>query len=118
MGQNNALNHEEIIDQLIDLAPHTKVAYHEPGRIKLQLMLSGLGLFQGTALEELMDTLPGILETRTQWLSRSIIIEYDPGLLSYDLWERMFSPEEVSEETQSLRKRLEEVLSTCVSRGL
>ena len=110
MKSESVLDAEKIIDLLINLVPHTKVAHHEPGRITLKLLLPGLGVVQNDNFEGLVDAIPGILDTRLKLWSRSVDIDYDEELLPFDLWESLVGLKENPEGTAQVRLRLRSLL--------
>jgi hypothetical protein len=58
-----------LIDRLIDLAGHTEIAHHIPGRIKLKVKLSGLALVKDLDTADLTKYLIGILDATVRILS-------------------------------------------------
>ena len=111
MKSESILDAEKIIDLLINLVPHTKVSHHEPGRITLQLLLSGLGVVQNDHFRKLVHAIPGILDTRIKLWSRSVDIDYDEALLPFDLWESLVGLKENPEGTEQVRGRLKSLLN-------
>jgi hypothetical protein len=109
MKSSEVLGAQDIFDILVDLAPHTEIAHHVPGNIKLRLGWAGLSLLDGIDLEAFMHSVPGILETRVRLLSRTVDIDYDPDRLPYELWELVGKLKEEPERADTLRARLEEV---------
>jgi hypothetical protein len=101
---------ENIVALLLDLAPYTKVLEHQPGRISLQLAFSGLVTVQENDISGLLEAIPGILDTRTKWWSRSVEIDYDVEQLPYDLWEALLSVKDNPDGAGQVRDRLRTVL--------
>jgi hypothetical protein len=77
---------ENIIGALVTLAPHTRIAHHQPGRIRLKFLPSILQLANGREIETLVACIPGILEYRVNPLAKSIVINYDQQRLPYEVW--------------------------------
>jgi hypothetical protein len=75
------------VDDIIELASHTQIKRHTPGRIKLVLKYSGVKLIKKIDFSEVLTRIPGVLDTRVSILTRSVEVDYDPELLPYDLWE-------------------------------
>jgi hypothetical protein len=103
-------NTDEMIDLLLGLVPYTKVSHHEPGRITLQLSLSGLAKIQDNNYDGLVDKIPGILDTRTNLWTRSVDIDYDLEVLPHDLWESLLGLKDAPEGSEQVRSRLKTVL--------
>ena len=78
---------EDIIDTVISLAPHAEICHHIPGRIRLKISPSGLGLIERLGIVRAIRSIPGVMNQRISFHSRSIVIEYDRTRLPYDLWE-------------------------------
>ena len=78
---------EDIIDTVISLAPHAEICHHIPGRIRLRITPSGLGLIERSSIALTIHSIPGVMGQRISYHSRSIIIEYDRKRIPYDLWE-------------------------------
>ena len=78
---------EDLIDTVISLAPHAEICHHIPGRIRLKISLSGLGLIERSGMVRTIHSIPGVMGQRISYHSRSIIIEYDRKRIPYELWE-------------------------------
>ncbi len=87
MRHSNSVRAEDIISTVIGLAPHAEICSHIPGRIRLKLSISGLGLIDGSAIAQTIRAIPGVMNQRINIHARSIVIEYDRSLIPYDLWE-------------------------------
>ena len=79
--------HSVKVDELLGLIPHLEIAHHVPGRIRLRILLSGLGAVQNVDLQALVLSIPGVLGMRVNTAARSVVIEYNQQQLPYDLWE-------------------------------
>ncbi len=104
------LNRDGMIDLLLSLVPHTKVSHHEPGRITLQLSLLGLAKIQDGKCGGLTSIIPGILDTSTKLWSKSVNIDYDLGVLPFDLWESLLRLKEHREKSEQVRSRPKDLL--------
>ena len=96
-----------IVDFLMKLAPHTQIAHHIPGRIRLKIAVSALDLIQGVDVEALLARLPGVKNLRINPPAMSAIVEYDQRLLPFDLWERLVKAPHRPELEAEVRKQLE-----------
>ena len=110
MKHDSTLGAQDVVNMLVYLAPHTEIAHHTPGSIKLRLLWSGLAILDGIDLEAFIRAVPGILETRVRLLSRTVVIDYDQDRLQYNLWELLGQLKEAPQLEGSLRARLAEVL--------
>ena len=106
----NSMSVEEIISVLLHLAPHIKISQHEPGRIKLKVDFSAHKLIGDHDLANRMRSIPGIIQTRTKLLSRSVVIDYDEGKLSFELWEALGRLRENPQNMGRMRAMLVEAL--------
>jgi hypothetical protein len=96
----------EILDELIKILPHADLSEHVPGRVKLKLKLSGLPVVAGIDLEAIAAMIPGILETRSNWLTRSVEIRYDPARVPYEAWESIIELKEKPKNRKRVQARL------------
>jgi hypothetical protein len=110
MKTMNSVSVEEIISVLLHLAPHIRISHHEPGRIKLKLDFSALRLMGDHDLANRMRAIPGILHSRTQLLSRSVVVDYDEEKLPFELWETLGRLRDNPQNTGRMRAMLAEAL--------
>jgi hypothetical protein len=101
---------EKLAELLLKLVPHTKVLHHVPGEIKLQIMLSMLKSIPTSVFRALTTTLPGILDTRTSLIQRSVTIQYDEQQLPYDFWESLIRLNDKPDQKSQVTARIKEVL--------
>jgi hypothetical protein len=111
MKHRSPPNPEQVIDILLDLAPHTRLCRHTPGEITVQLALTGLDAFDGADLQELVHAIPAIRDVQTRLLSRSVVITYDQERLPPDLWESLLRLREEPHRAVEVRARLQSALS-------
>ena len=97
---------DKIIQVLLALAPHTTIAHHLPGRIRLKVSLSGVGSLQKTDLGNLVKQIPGILNVRINPAALSAIVEYDPRRLDPELWENLSGRRNQAKQAQEIANRL------------
>ncbi len=83
------LSDQQIMDGLLRIAPHVRIAHHLPGRIRLKISLEGVKALNGKFSTEEPIRIPGILGTRINTFARSMIIDYDDEKIPYELWERL-----------------------------
>ncbi len=95
---------EEALELLARVAPYVSIAEHEPGRITLSISFSGLwtlasGLdnLAGAAIEGRLCSMPGLKQWQISAFWRTAVVDYDPALLPYHLWEQLFRPGEGEE---------------------
>jgi hypothetical protein len=85
--KSDTLPTEDIINTVISLAPHAEICHHIPGRIRLKISPSGLSLMERSGIVRTIHSIPGVMNQRISFFSRSIVIEYDRKRIPYDLWE-------------------------------
>lgn len=88
------------IGKLVLLVGHTKIVHHISGRIRLRVLPSGIAVARKIDLDQLKEHLQGIKGVRVNAIVGSVVIEYDPVLISPSLWEDLAgsnaNPERVS----------------------
>ncbi|MBI5445600.1 MAG: hypothetical protein HY900_30840 [Deltaproteobacteria bacterium] len=78
------------VDRLIEVAGHTEVVKHEPGRIELRIKPKGVLLALNLNLADLLDlrlSIRGLLGAKADLGARSLVIHYDPKILPKEVWE-------------------------------
>jgi hypothetical protein len=78
---------EDIINTVISLAPHAEICHHIPGRIRLRILPSGFSTIERSGVFQTIHSIPGVMNQRISFHSKSIVIEYDRKQIPYDLWE-------------------------------
>jgi hypothetical protein len=96
-----------LIDKLIDLAAHTDIVHHIPGRIRLKVGFSGLLLARDLDAADLMKHFNGILDARVNAPARSIVIGYDKRVIDPDFWNHLIDLRSNPELRRSVEKELE-----------
>jgi hypothetical protein len=88
---NETPRDEELVDAIVELAPHIQVAHHVAGRIRLKILPVGVELLkrrrrESNSVNSPVEHLPGVRKLRTNVIARSVVLEYDEGVLTNDLW--------------------------------
>jgi hypothetical protein len=65
-------------------------------------------------MEEVVRSIPGILRSDTQILSRSVVITYDADKLAYELWEALAQLRRRPQQAPQVRAMLEKALQTQI----
>lgn len=73
------------VDSLINLAGHTEIIKHTPGRIHLKIKLTGISLALNLDLLGLKSSIRGLLGANVS--GRTVVIDYDEKVLPKELWE-------------------------------
>ena len=98
------------IELLIMVAQLVEPVKHRNGRIKLKVPLANLPKFISTLgavdVERLVALVPGLKDYRVNPLLRSATIEYDPSVLSRDLWEDFCRIKSDGGRAEKVRNRL------------
>lgn len=111
MKEIDDMNDEQIIAGLMSIVPHAVIAHHIPGRIRLKISLEGVKALNGRMNADDPLRVPGIVNTRVNRFARSIVIDYDPKKIPYELWERLGHIKERSEAAADVVKQLRSVLA-------
>lgn len=101
-----------LVTDLVRLAPHTEVAHHIPGRIRLKILPSGIKMALKSDLLQLEGAIPGIHSIEVKWLARCVVIAYDERRLPFEFWDRL---QQIKDKPE-LAGEIEKVLCTN-SRG-
>jgi len=97
---------DQVVEILMNLAPHAEIAHHIPGRVRLKILLSGFALARKSDLKGLAKSIPGVLKMRLNIFARSMIIDYDQEKLSPQLWEDMSQLRKNPAMTAEVKERL------------
>jgi hypothetical protein len=99
--------HEAIIQNIIRIAPYMNIHHHVPGRIRLKTNPAFLAAIRGIDFDNMIRSIPGVLDHRVNLPARSVVIEYDPRRLPYALWESVghirHNPGIVAQVTDQMR---------------
>jgi hypothetical protein len=108
---------EQALELLARVAPYVSISEHDPGRITLSIsfsglwtLISGLDNLAGAEVEEGMRAIPGLKQCEIRAFWRTAVIEYDPALLPYHLWEQLFRPGEGEELDPATLEQLRRVV--------
>lgn len=77
---------------LLELRRHLSIAHHLPGRIRLRVSPAIYGCapgFDAGKSRALLGKLWGIRDVRVNMAAASVLIEYDPKLISLEEWETL-----------------------------
>lgn len=105
---------EELIDHFLDLVRYFKIAHHVHGRIRVKAILNTahrLADLDTDKLNEILARIPGITNYRVNASALSVIIEYNPEMLPYDLWEEIGALRRNPLNLDAVRARLLETLN-------
>lgn len=98
-----ASGRKDLVEAYFALRPYLSVAHHIPGRLRLRvspkILGSGIRVDLASA-EALLRSMKGVADLRINKAVGSVVIDYRPGELAPDLWERLLagSPETVAAE--------------------
>lgn len=104
--RNSNFGIDDMVQAIICLASHEEIAHHVPGRIRLKIFPSGLEAVKGINVQSMIESIPGVLSNRLNFLARSLVIEYDQDRLPYDLWESLGQLRNYPELAQEVSERL------------
>lgn len=107
-------NNEEIVDNFLDHVRYLKVKHHVNGRIRVKASWNGakkLATMKEGDLEKIIESIPGIGEYRVNLKALSVIIEYDPDVLPFALWEEVGTLGEYPANRDNVRLQLLDVMN-------
>lgn len=103
---------EDLIDGLLEMAPHLVVAHHVPGRARLKVLPRGVELLKerkkdSGSLDIPVKHLPGVRKLRTNYLARSVVVEYDADVLTNEVWTALELVRQRPDQMDHFRQLLE-----------
>ena len=102
---------DDVVQLLLDLAPHAKVLKHIPGKITIKFSLSGLGVIQNASIRNFdWAAVPWIKKASTSLWRRSVVIEYDEAEIYPEIWEDLVSADHDPAKRNLLKDRLRAIL--------
>jgi hypothetical protein len=107
-------SNEEIIDNFLDHVRYLKVKHHVNGRIRVKASWSGarkLASVKEGELETIIAGIPGIGEYRVNRKALSVIIEYNPDVLPFSLWEEVGTLGEYPANRENIRTQLLDIMN-------
>jgi len=102
-------SNEEIVDKFLDHVRYLQVKHHVAGRIRVKASWAGaqkLAAMKEGELENIIEGIPGIGEYRINPKALSVIINYDPDVLPFSLWEEVGTLGEYPANHGSVRTQL------------
>ncbi len=108
------LTNDKIVDEFLNHIRYFKVAHHVTGRIRIKASLRSARELQHVnkeQLEEIIDRVPGVTSYRVNIKALSLVIEYDPEIVSFSLWEDAASIESYPLKREEVREKLLELLA-------
>ncbi len=106
-------NDEEIVDSFLDHIRYLAIAHHVNGRLRVKASWSGakqLAKLNEEEIESLIARIPGILDYRVNKKALSIVINYDPEILAFSLWEEIGALGEYPLNREEVRAKLLTIL--------
>jgi hypothetical protein len=85
------------IQTIIELQPYISVVHHVKGRIRLKVASNLIKKFVHSGfsdMESFFHSIEGVKDIRIIWSARSVVICYDPHLISPELWKRLLTGDE------------------------
>lgn len=99
----------------IDHVRYLKVKHHVSGRIRVKASWSGASKLAGVVeegeLESIIARIPGIVEYRVNKKALSVVIEYDPDVLPFSLWEEVGTLGEYPVNREIVRTQLLDIMN-------
>jgi len=89
-----------MIDDFLTAKKYISLAHHVKGRMRLKVNPAIAKDPVRKKLEEISGTLPGVLDTRVNLMARSVVVRYDPDIISPEEFETLVlsKDEDVSRE--------------------
>ncbi len=105
---------ENIVDDFLDHVRYLRVKHHVPGRIRVKADLNGVKKLVNvgsTVIEETISAMPGIYNYRINKKALSVIIDYNPEILPFELWEDIGKLGEYPLYRERIRQQLLDILN-------
>lgn len=106
---------EEIVDGFLDHVRYLKVKHHVNGRIRVKASWSGAKKLAGVEegeLEKIIAGIPGIKEYRVNRKALSVVIDYNPAVLPFSLWEEIGTLGENPVNQENVRTQLLDIMKS------
>ncbi len=106
------MNHpgiELMVDTFLDHIRYLKIIHHVTGRIRVKATWNGamqLADLPDGEIDRVIAALPGVIDYRLNKKALSLIINYDPGVLPFTLWEEVGSLAERPQHRDRVRQQL------------
>ncbi len=107
-------SNEEIVDSFLDHVRYLNVKHHVNGRIRVKASWNGakkLATMEEGELENIIASIPGIGEYRINPKALSVIIEYNPDVLPFSLWEEVGTLGEYPANRENIRTQLLDIMA-------
>lgn len=108
------INMEEIVDTFLDHVRYLRIKHHVPGRIRVKANWNGarkLANGERFDYEKIVALIPGIRDSRVNPKALSVVINYDPAVLPYELWEDIGRLGENPHKRDMVRQELLDILN-------
>ena len=105
---------EEIVDTFLDYVRYLKIKHHVPGRIRVKATWNGAKKLAGGSdvdIEKIIAMIPGIHDYRVNLKALSVIINYEPEVLPFQLWEEIGRLGEFPVNRDNIREQLLGILN-------
>ncbi len=102
-------SNDEVVDAFLDHVRHLQIAHHVRGRIRIKAKwskLKDLAAVEQQDIEELVARIPGVQGFRVNRKALSVVIDYDPSLLPFDLWEEIGTLHKYPLQREPVRAKL------------
>jgi hypothetical protein len=104
------MERSESVRSLLELIPHLEVAHHIKGRIRLRLLPSGFKLAKNSNIGDFVNSIPGVLAVRVNTVAKSVVLEYDPEVLTSSVWKDLENIRESPELSNKVAAQLQSLL--------
>lgn len=107
-------SNEQLVDSFLDHIRYLKIAHHVNGRIRVKANLNGakkLANVEEGEIEKVIAMIPGIEKYRVNKKALSVIINYDPEVLSFSLWNEVGTLGEYPMNRDNVRDQLLDILN-------
>jgi hypothetical protein len=107
-------SNEEIVDSFLDHVRYLNVKHHVNGRIRVKASWNGakkLATMEEGELKNIIASIPGIGEYRINPKALSVIIEYNPDVLPFSLWEEVGTLGEYPANRENIRTQLLDIMA-------
>ncbi len=109
----NQYTHEEVVDVFLDHIRYLAIVHHVTGRIRVKAGWDAVKTLAKTGtseIERVIGMIPGIHDYRVNKKALSVVIEYDPAVLPFSLWEDVGRLKDYPLHRDEVRERLLAIL--------
>jgi len=93
-----------MLEDFLTAKKYISLAHHVSGRMRLKVNPAIVKDPVSKKLKEISGNLPGVLDTRVNIMARSVVVRYDPEIISPEEFQKLVTAEDENVSKEILRK--------------